>query len=347
MLKAMQLARAWRTPSAMAHGLVGIWNRDFHDVRLILEQQGELQYFSITRGCQRWIARGLIVASGSALVALLALAVFSMHLHVERSRLEDSHRQIFQALLGSTEASGAADPVLDESEMLMLAQSIRDRDLEIRRYVEGATTDLAKQNDELHKKLNTSGLTEKAIKVIHGSSPMGGFTRGRDEEIAPLLRKEFAEQSAANRELRDVLSALPSSMPVQDHVITSRFGIRNHPISGRPKFHAGIDLISKGDDNIYPARAGKVILARPYNDYGLTVIVNHGRGVETLYAHMASINVKEGQDVDLSTVLGQIGNTGASTGKHLHFEVSVGSYPVDPIKVIDTAQYVQQAKIQP
>jgi len=62
---------------------------------------------------------------------------------------------------------------------------------------------------------------------------------------------------------------------------------------------------------------------------------------------LASINVKEGQDVDLSTVLGQIGNTGASTGKHLHFEVSVGSYPVDPIKVIDTAQYVQQAKIQP
>jgi len=344
---AMRLAPAWRSPSALVRSLHALWHREFHDLRLILEQQNELQYFSVTGRFQRWATRGLIVACGSALLALLTLTGFSVQLHLQKSRLEDSHREIFQALLGSTETGGTDNPVLHESEMLILAQSIRDRDLEIRRYVEGATTDLVQENDELHKKLSTSGLTEKAIKVIHGNNPMGGFTRGRDEEIAPLLRKEFAEQSAANRELKDVLSALPASMPVPNHVITSHFGIRNHPLSGRPKFHAGIDLISKGDDNVFPARAGKVILARTHHDYGLTVIVNHGRGVETLYAHLASINVKEGQDVDLTSVLGQIGNTGASTGKHLHFEVSVGSYPVDPLKVIDTAQYVQQAKVQP
>ena len=68
--------------------------------------------------------------------------------------------------------------------------------------------------------------------------------------------------------------------------------------------------------------------------------------METLYAHLASIKVREGQEVDLDTVLGLVGNTGTSTGKHLHFEVSVGGYPVDPLKVINTAQYVQQAKNQ-
>lgn len=57
--------------------------------------------------------------------------------------------------------------------------------------------------------------------------------------------------------------------------------------------------------------------------------------------------MREGQDVDLGTVIGRIGNTGSTTSKHLHFEVTEGSYPVDPIKVIDTAQYVQQAKIRP
>lgn len=324
-----------------------MWNHDFQEVRLILEQRGQLQYFSITRGFQRWVTRTLIVASGSAGFALLALAALSLHLHLEKGQLEDSHREIFHALLGSIESGDRADPALDEGDMLLLAQSIRDRDLEIRRYVEGATTGLTQQNRELRHKLNTSGLTEKAITVIHGSSPMGGFTRGRDEEIAPLLRKEFAELSAQNRELRDVLTALPSHMPVPDHVVTSAFGIRTHPIAGGARFHAGVDLISNGNDNVYPARAGKVILARAYNGYGLTVVINHGRGVETLYAHLASIGVKEGQDVDPSTVLGLIGNTGASTGKHLHFEVTVGSYPVDPIKVIDTAKYVQQAKIQP
>lgn len=86
------------------------------------------------------------------------------------------------------------------------------------------------------------------------------------------------------------------------------------------------------------------MLARPYNEYGNTVIISHGRGVETLYAHLAAIKVREGQDVDLDTLIGLVGNTGSSTGKHLHFEVSVGGYPVDPLKVINTAQYVQQAK---
>lgn len=345
MPKAVRLARVWQSLGIAGHILGGAWNREYHDMRLILEQRGGLQYFSITRGCQRWVARGLIVAGGSTIASLLTLLAFSAHLLMQKSQLEDSHRQIFLALLGSTESQGGAEPALDENEMLSLAQSIRDRDLEIRRYVEGATTDLAEQNDELHKRLNMSGLTEKAIKVIQGGNPVGGFSRGRDEEIAPLLRKEFAEQSASNRDLRDILGSLPSNMPVRDHVITSNFGIRNHPISGRPKFHAGLDLVSKGGDDVRPARVGKVILARWYNDYGLTVILNHGRGVETLYAHLASINVSEGQDVDLTSVLGQMGNTGSSTGKHLHFEVSVGSYPVDPIKVIDTAQYVQQTKI--
>lgn len=347
MRRLLKTGGAWRSPSAIALSLYGLWHREFHDVRLILEQQGELHYFSISHGFQRWFTRGAMVAGAGAGSALLLLAAFSTHLHLEKRRLEVSHQEIFLALLGSSETGNETGPALDKGDMLMLARSIRDRDLEIRRYVEGATTELAQQNVTLNDKLSTSGLTEKAIKVIHGSNPVGGFTRGRDEEIAPLLSEEFAAHSAANRELRDVLSALPTNMPVPDHVITSRFGIRSHPISGRPKFHAGVDLISNGNDDVFPARAGKVILARPYNDYGHTVILKHGRGVETLYAHLASINVKEGQDVDLTTVLGQIGNTGASTGKHLHFEVSVGSYPVDPIKVIDTAQYVQQAKNQP
>jgi len=233
-----------------------------------------------------------------------------------------------------------------QAEMLTLAQTIRERDMEIRRYVDSATTDIQAQNDSLRSRLESSGLTEKAIKVIHSSTPMGGFAPSRDQQIDPLLRKEFAEHSAANRELRDVLSALPSQLPLRNHQLTSSFGIRKHPVHGVPRLHAGIDLISDLSDNVFPAKAGRVVLARPYNDYGNTVIVSHGRGVETLYAHLASIKVREGQEVDLDTVLGLVGNTGTSTGKHLHFEVSVGGYPVDPLKVINTAQYVQQAKNQ-
>jgi murein DD-endopeptidase MepM/ murein hydrolase activator NlpD len=159
-----------------------------------------------------------------------------------------------------------------------------------------------------------------------------------------LLRGTFLEESAKNRELKEVLLALPSRMPINDFYTTSHFGVRKHPISGRHRFHAGLDLVPRSDDRVYSVKPGKVILARAHHDYGNTVIVRHERGIETLYAHLASIDVKEGQEVDTLTVLGMVGNTGASTGKHLHFEITVGGYPVDPLKVITTAQHVQQAQ---
>jgi murein DD-endopeptidase MepM/ murein hydrolase activator NlpD len=106
----------------------------------------------------------------------------------------------------------------------------------------------------------------------------------------------------------------------------------------------GVDLLSRLSDEVRPAKPGKVILSRPYQDFGNTVIVRHERGIETLYGHLADLRVREGQEVDLNTVIGFVGNTGSSTGKHLHFEVSVGGYPVDPEKVIATANHVQKNK---
>lgn len=268
MRSVMQLVHALRSHSVFAKWVHHLCSREFHDVRLILEQRGELQYFSVMGSFQRRIARSLIIARAIVTVAILALAAFSLQLHLQKRQLENSNREIFHALLGATETDEFSEPVLKEQDMLLLAQSIRDRDLEIRRYVEGATTQVVEQNLELRDKLNTSGLTEKAIKAIQSSNPIGGSTRGRDEEIALLLREEFAEHSAQNRALREVLGSLPSSMPLPDYVITSGFGIRKHPTSGAPRFHAGVDLVSTGNDDVYPARSGKVVLARAYQAYG-------------------------------------------------------------------------------
>jgi murein DD-endopeptidase MepM/ murein hydrolase activator NlpD len=210
---------------------------------------------------------------------------------------------------------------------------------------EYATGSLKNENVLLGQRLVATGLTERAIKVIQKERPRGGYSRSQqDEDISSVMSAGFLENSTTNRALNEVLNALPTRFPIADHVLTATFGVRNHPIHGKPRFHAGIDLVSDSSDDVFAAKAGTVVLARPYNDYGNTVIVRHERGVETLYAHLASIAVKEGQQVDLNTLLGVMGNTGASTGKHLHFEVSVGGYPVDPLKVMNTAQYVQQAK---
>ncbi len=331
---------------APAH-LLRLWHREFRDARLILEQDGDLRYLIITAGVQRLATRAAISLGMVTVASVVTLAATSLYLRAGMNELEDSHRAIYAALLdGTADISSPEARDLSARDMLALARTIRERDQEIRQIVGAATGNLSQENLELDKHLKSSGLTESAIKVIQSNAAMGGFSRDRDldQHPDPLLRGAFVEESARNRELKDILLALPSRMPVEDFYTTSHFGIRKHPISGRPRFHAGIDLVTRTDDSVFPVKTGKVILARYYNDYGNTVIVRHERGIETLYAHLARIDVKEGQEVNDQTVLGLVGNTGASTGKHLHFEVSGGGDPVDPLKVINTAQNVQQAQ---
>jgi len=325
--------------------LVSLWNHPFQDARLILEQNTDLRYLAISAKVQRTVTRSLITTVLFLFFSLSFLSISAVYLKTTKVQLEHSHKQIYAALLTSTSDLDVGSSMdLRADDMLSLAQAIRERDFEIRRIVSSVTGDLYLENDSLHEHLARSGLTESAVDIIQNSSAIGGFGRDLDTLNDPLLKGSFSEQSARNRDLKDVLMALPVRYPVADYYVSSRFGMRSHPISGRPRFHAGVDLVTRSDDRVFPAKEGKVVLARDYHTYGKTIILRHERGIETLYAHLDEIFVKEGQEVDFDTVIGLVGNTGASTGKHLHFEVTVGGFPVDPLKVINTAQNVQQAQ---
>lgn len=115
--------------------------------------------------------------------------------------------------------------------------------------------------------------------------------------------------------------------------VTSHFGYRTDPITGRSgAFHNGTDFGAPGGTNVLAAESGKVLVAEWYGGYGNTVIINHGNGLWTLYAHMQnnSITVKEGDIVQKGDVIGKVGTTGRSTGNHLHFEVRLNGQVVDP-----------------
>jgi murein DD-endopeptidase MepM/ murein hydrolase activator NlpD len=227
--------------------------------------------------------------------------------------------------------------------MLTLAQTIRDRDMSIRRFVETSMVAVSEENDSLKSQLETSGLTEKIIKIIQQNSANGGFTLDGDLQSNPLMRGKVADELSTNRSLREVLYALPNRMPVTNFSFSSDFGIRKHPLTGKSHFHTGIDIMSEtGDDKVFAVKPGVVVMSEFHPQYGNTVVLRHSNGVESLYAHMAQLLVKVGDKVTTDNVLGYIGNTGFSTGKHLHFEILVGGYPVNPQKVIRTAQYVQQ-----
>ena len=119
--------------------------------------------------------------------------------------------------------------------------------------------------------------------------------------------------------------------PVASYVyISSRFGERVHPITGELKHHNGMDIAANMGTAVYAADGGKVVLAEWYGGYGNCIMIDHGNGYKTLYGHLSSIGVSEGQSVSQGAVIGAVGSTGNSTGPHLHFEVYANDSRIDP-----------------
>lgn len=109
--------------------------------------------------------------------------------------------------------------------------------------------------------------------------------------------------------------------------VSSPYGMRNHPVNGKFKFHSGIDLRMPLNSPIVAAKDGEVVLSGYNGDYGNCVIIQHEGGFKTLYGHMNSINVSKGDSIKAGELVGYAGRTGNSTGVHLHFEIiEEGSY---------------------
>jgi murein DD-endopeptidase MepM/ murein hydrolase activator NlpD len=112
--------------------------------------------------------------------------------------------------------------------------------------------------------------------------------------------------------------------------VTSNFGWRTHPILGTERFHAGIDFGADYGSLIYASAQGRVIYADWYGGYGNSVIIDHGNGMTTLYAHCSELYVKDGDVVQQGQPISAVGSTGFSTGPHLHFELRANGEPIDP-----------------
>lgn len=119
--------------------------------------------------------------------------------------------------------------------------------------------------------------------------------------------------------------------PVASYVyVSSRFGLRVHPITGEKKSHTGIDIASNQGTAVYASDGGSVTLAGWNGGYGNCIMIDHGNGYVTLYGHLSSISVSVGQTVSQGATIGAVGSTGNSTGPHLHFEVLKNGTRIDP-----------------
>lgn len=130
-----------------------------------------------------------------------------------------------------------------------------------------------------------------------------------------------------------LLEQFPSAVPLEKggYYLSSRYGIRIHPISGRTKKHFGLDLAAKSGEPVYASAAGivsKVIYSK--KGYGTHIIIRHRFGFGSLYGHLSIVLVHEGQKVAQHDLIGTVGSSGSSTGYHLHYEVMKNDVKIDP-----------------
>jgi hypothetical protein len=136
-------------------------------------------------------------------------------------------------------------------------------------------------------------------------------------------------------DLRALEEALPSRWPAMGQ-LTSTFGYRRDPLDRRQwAFHSGIDISNKRGAPIYAAASGRVVESRMVSGYGKKVLIDHGFGITTTYAHCSVLHVQEGDVVERGQLLARVGSTGRVSGPHLHFEVRLDGQAVDPLDYIE------------
>jgi murein DD-endopeptidase MepM/ murein hydrolase activator NlpD len=152
------------------------------------------------------------------------------------------------------------------------------------------------------------------------------------QRLAEVIKEEGDNLRALDRLMArasKAIATLPSRWPVRGSV-NSEFGRRPSPWTQTLEFHSGIDIKAQMGTPVHAPAAGTVVVAGPAHEYGTAVMLDHGQDIKTLYGHLSKISVKIGQKVDRGTLLAYSGNTGRSSGPHLHYEIFVKGQPVNP-----------------
>ena len=200
-------------------------------------------------------------------------------------------------------------------------QAAKDKQVAARKELESRESEVDKLISQIKKQQD---------QVEHSVKELEALAKQMDAEIA-RKQKELADKLAA--EGKKITSESGYKWPLTDYTnLSSLYAGRKDPFTGKPATHSGIDVPAPKGVKILSAKSG-VVLTSAYNSggYGNYVVVDHGNGNTTLYAHMSSRAVKVGDVVKQGQVLGYVGTTGRSTGNHLHYEIREKNVRIDPV----------------
>ncbi|MFC3100954.1 peptidoglycan DD-metalloendopeptidase family protein [Altererythrobacter lauratis] len=209
-------------------------------------------------------------------------------------------------------------------------------------FVERLTRYADRRASRTEQAIRSLGLDPRAV-MVRDEAAMGGplqmlrsDSNGSLDPRFERLALSLSRMSALERGLGEI----PQVMPADMRSISSGFGYRRDPFTGRAAMHAGLDFRGPIGAPIHAAADGRVSFVGTKAGYGRTVEITHGNGMMTRYAHMSRWDARVGQQVSAGEVIGRIGNTGRSTGPHLHFEVHINGRPVNPRPFLESASNV-------
>lgn len=259
-----------------------------------------------------------------AVISSVAIYAFSTYVESPKERRQKREIDFLSEQLDAMSGElNRMEKVVDE---------IADRDDDIYRTIFGA--------EPFPQHLRRPGVGgSDRMKDLRGFASSDAVIETR-ERISQLQRKlvaqskSFEELFELARNKEEMLASIPAIQPVRNDDLTrvaSGYGYRIHPIYKVRKLHTGMDFTAPTGTEIFATGDGVVVTVESSsNGYGKHVVIRHGFGYETLYAHMSRILVKEGQKVKRGEIIGLIGNTGTSVGPHLHYEVIQNGTKVNP-----------------
>ncbi len=205
--------------------------------------------------------------------------------------------------------------ITEISDELRLATNLTPINPEERTFGIGGSSSLENFYDDF------SGEVSDALTNIDKVSQRFEFEKAQYDEIVSKLNQN-----------RAFYESIPAILPTNGKYSSDSYGMRVHPVLGVNKMHNGIDIITDVGTNVKSSGKGKVIFSGSKPGYGLAVEIDHGFGYRTIYAHLSKIMVHEGQSVKRGEIIAKSGNTGLSTGPHLHYEVLHNGENLNPVE---------------
>lgn len=289
-----------------------LWRRHF-TIMVVPDARGGLRRFQV-KGSHLVLA-----AAGALVVALLALAlpVTAWKAHATAERL---------------------DTVAAERDRLAA-------DLE---QVDGTLQDLMNRLDRFERRTDKlATLAGLDLPGLNGQGLGAGTGQGSSEMLSSRLQREAEQLSDRSRLIgrridtveeliskrSERLAHTPSILPVRG-LLTSGFAWRRHPFTGRRQFHAGLDVAAPKGTPVRAPADGVVVKTERNGAYGKVLYISHGDGITTRYGHLSEYRTRPGERVRRGDVIALVGNSGRSTGPHLHYEVLVRGKQVDPMDYV-------------